>query len=87
MVITIASWILTTLYHNVSNLRLFQKRQCQSFGKLLKNSWGHYAKFELVTEELCKDYRSLNERSDHILKKTPLTKVAFLENELLAMFY
>ena len=87
MVIAIASWILRTLYHNVNHLRLFQKRQCQSFGKLLKNSWGHYAKFELVTEEFCKNYRISYERSDHILKKTPLTKVEFLENELLAMLY
>ena len=75
MVITIASWIVRTLYQNVSNLRLFQKKRCQSFGKLLKNSWGHYAKFELVTEKFCKNCRSSYERSDHILKKTPLTKV------------
>ena len=50
--------------------------------KVLKNSRGHYAKFEVIIEEFCKNRKSLYEHSDDILKKkTPLTKVPFLENE------
>ena len=68
MLIAITSWITRTVYQHVSKLRLFQKRHV----KVLKNSSCHYAKFELVSEGFCKNYRYSYQLSDHILKKKHL---------------